>query len=138
MSASGQTGIERFLSGVLRLLVVLVPVSGAATHLLAGPGELLWGVLAGGALGLLNFAALVWLGRRILRAETRSRTFYGVLFFVKLTLLVAAVFLLLRYLPLAPLGFLIGISLLVPAVILMILWTSLAPAAAITEGGQAS
>lgn len=138
MSAGDKSGLDRFLSGVLRTLVVLTLVAGATTHLLAGAGGLLWGVLLGGGLGIANFAALCWLGRRILRAESRSRGFYGVLFFFKLTLLVVVAFAMLRYLPMDPLGFLIGISLLIPAVLLMVLWNSLAPAAAITEGGQAS
>lgn len=127
MTAPETGAAGHVLRGTMRLHVGLALAACATTHLVAGPGPVLWGVVAGAALGVANFAALVALGRRLTGAATRSRPFYAVLFALKLGVLLAAVALVLLRLPTSPVGFLLGISVLVPAVLLMQLHQALMP-----------
>ena len=127
-SAGLPAGVRRFLAGVERLNLALVAVATIATTLAAGPGPFLWGVLAGGAIGALNFRALVWLASRLVRAARHSRATYALLFVVKLTLLFAVIWLVLASLPVDALGFLLGISTLLPALLVVGLLGAPAPA----------
>ena len=70
----------------------------------------------GGVVGeVANLAALIWLGSRLARAETRGVVFYMVLFVFKIGLLIAATIYLLKVFPVDVIGFMVGITLLMPA-----------------------
>lgn len=119
---------DAFLWGTLRLVLALTAISAVATHLIAGAGPALFGVLAGGAVGGLNFLALIWLGGRLVAATPGTSVFYVVLFLFKLLLVFGLVALVLGTLPVDALGFGLGCMLVCPAALLMLLWQSLQPA----------
>ncbi len=125
----------RFLHQLELANVIIVMVAVAVTHLAVGAGMVLSGVLAGGLIGVLNLRAMIWLGGKVLRGPKRSRAFYGVLFASKLVVLMTVIWLALSYLPIAPLGFLIGFSGLLPAVLAMTVKKSLEPVEA-TQNGE--
>jgi hypothetical protein len=108
----------RFLRGVERTNLLLALVTALVVFGLAGPGPLLWGALAGGLLGALNFRSMIWLGGRILGARHRGRSLYMLLFASKLGVLGLVVWATLHFLPVTPFGLLVGLSTLVPAVLL--------------------
>lgn len=127
-----------FLGGTLRVLVALVVLGAVVTHLAAGPGALLWGLLAGGAIAIGNFGAIVWLGGRLVAADQRSKVLLALLFMVKLLLLFGLVAVALLTLPVDPLAFAFGCVLVVPAALLMLLWQSLRPALATPPSSEQS
>ncbi|MBL8788667.1 MAG: hypothetical protein JNJ59_27470 [Deltaproteobacteria bacterium] len=88
-------------------------------HVVAGEGAFLWGTAVGGLIGVLNLRAMVFLGRRILRSQTKSRAVWATLFVFKLAVLCTVVWLCLDRLPISSLGFLVGFSTLLPAALLM-------------------
>ena len=100
---------------VLKLIVGFTLVAAVLTHLVAGTGPFLWGVLAGGFLQVANLGALIWLGARLTRAEARGVAFYSALFVCKMALLIAAAIYLLKMFPVDVVGFMVGITLLMPA-----------------------
>ena len=113
---STATPFGRSLLGtVLKLIVGFTLAAAVLTHLVAGFGPFLWGVLAGGFLQVANLGALIWLGGRLTRAETRGVAFYTVLFVFKIALLMAAAIYLLKLFPVDVIGFMVGITLLMPA-----------------------
>ena len=129
MSQASATATLSGLVGVVeRLNLVLSIIAVAAVHLAAGAGELWYGVIVGGVLGILNLRAMVWLGTRTLRSQQRSRRTYALLFGTKLAILLALIWLLLSTLPIAPVGFVIGLATLMPAVLLATLWVATQPA----------
>ena len=120
--------IPSFLRNVDRVLVTLVLVASGLSATLLGLGEITWGVVVGGLIGIGNFASLKWLGAKVFTGEQHSRTFYASLFMGKLTALMGVIALCLLVLPLEPLGFLFGISTLFPAIMITFFWRSLSPA----------
>ncbi len=106
---------------------IVAAVAIAATHLIAGPGPLLWGVMTGAGLAIVNIRAMIWLGGKITRAEPKSTTFYGFLFMAKMGILLATIWLCLSTLPITPIGLLLGISSVLPASLLMAVRQSLIP-----------
>ena len=117
--------IPTFLRTVDRVLVGLVLLASAASAALLGVNETTWGVVVGGLIGIGNFAALKWLGAKVIGGEQHSRTFYASLFMGKLTALMGVIALCLLVLPIEALGFLIGISTLFPAIMITFFWRSL-------------
>ncbi len=106
---------ERFALQLETVNLVLVLVAYAVTHLIAGVGPMMWGVLVGGGIGVLNLRSMVFLGRRILMGRQQGRAKYMLLFALKLGLLCTVVWLCLANLPIHSIGFLIGFSTLLPA-----------------------
>lgn len=129
MTTNDPSGNRQFLDHVLHLNVVLVALSVVVTHLAFGVGEGLWGVLSGGLVGIANYAAMCWLGRRILDAPRRPRAFYAALFVGKLTVLFGVIAAILTYLPVDAIGFLVGVSLLLPSILGVFFWHALLPEA---------
>ena len=99
--------------------LVLLAVAVVVTHLLAGPGPFLWGVIVAGVLGALNLRAMVFVGKRILTSRYKSRAFWAAIFGAKLIVLCTAVWLCLSYLPIQSLGFLVGFSTVLPATLVL-------------------
>ena len=120
--------IPTFLRHVDRVLVTLVLLASGLSAAALGLGEMTWGVVVGGLMGIANFAALKWLGAKVFSGEQHSRTFYAGLFMGKLTALMGCIALCLLVLPIEPLGFLIGISTLFPSIMITFFWRSLSPA----------
>lgn len=106
---------------------VLAVIAVVVTHLLAGDGPLLWGVVAGAAVNVLNLRSMVWLGRRVTRAGHRSKKFYAALFAAKLAAILVVCWAVLTYLPILPLGFVLGFSTLMPATLVLALKKGLEP-----------
>jgi hypothetical protein len=125
--------VPPLIAGALRIEVGLALVATALTHLLGGELATVLGVAVGGVLGVLNFLAMAWLGGRLVRARGQSRGVYAVIFLAKMTLVMGVIWLVLKLLPLSPLGFLLGVGLFFPAVLLMLLWSMLAPAVPTTS-----
>jgi phosphatidylglycerophosphate synthase len=119
--------IPAFLRAVDRVLLIMVSAAAVTSFALVGLGPTTWGVVVGGSLGILNFAALKWLGAKLMGANARSRTYYASLFMGKLTALMGVIALCLALLPITPLGFLVGISLLFPAIMVAFFWRTLSP-----------
>ncbi len=96
-----------------------------------------WGVdrgvaaAAGGAASVLNWVALRWIVARIARGEATQRLAVSFLLILKLGLLMAVVFVLVRRLGLDPFGVLLGLSTLFVAPVLsgLVLGSSAARAA---------
>jgi hypothetical protein len=121
--------------------LALVGVALVLTHLLAGFGPFLGGVLAGGLLGALNLRGMVWLTRRLIAAEAGTRGRYAVLFAVKLALLGSVVWVVLSRLPIDSVGFLVGFSTVLPASLWIAFLRTLEPASptsAPRDGAQAT
>jgi hypothetical protein len=127
--------LARTLEGVN---LALVGVALVVSHLFAGFGPFLYGVLAGGLLGAFNLRGMVWLTRRLIAAEAGSRSRYAVLFAAKLALLGSVVWVVLSRLPVDSVGFLVGFSTVLPAALWIAFLRSLepAPAAAQHSGAQ--
>ena len=106
------------LGAVVRTLVGMTIAAAAVTHLLSGAGPFLWGVLAGGFIQVANLGALIWLGVRLARAETRGAAFYTLLFMVKIALLAGVAIYVVKMLPVDVVGFIVGVALLMPAALL--------------------
>ena len=68
------------------------------------------GVALGAALGALNFSAIRWLIGRTFAARQKSKGLLMVLLVLKMTLLMGAVFLVIKFVPVNVLGFVAGIS----------------------------
>jgi hypothetical protein len=119
--------IPAFLGHVERVQMGLAGVAAFAAALIFGLGPATWGVVTGGVVGTLNFAALKWLGSKFLDAPGKSRTFYASLFMGKLTALFGVIALCLVLLPIEPLGFLVGVSVLMPAIAITYFWRVLIP-----------
>jgi hypothetical protein len=111
-----------------RVNLALVGLALVVTHLLAGFGPFLTGVLVGGVLGALNLRGMVWLTARLLAAAAGSRGQYAALFAVKLALLGSLVWLALSRLPADSVGFLIGFSTILPAALWLAFLRALEPA----------
>ena len=73
------------------------------------PGDVLAGVAVGGGLGTINLAVLSWLCVKVLRA-TERRWRYAFLMGAKFVLLIGAVWLAVRYVPMDVIGFVAGLS----------------------------
>ncbi len=114
-AASGERAIRQFELINLALAVLTAVV----VHVLAGWGPFLWGALVGGLIGVLNLRAMVFIGRRVIRAQQRSRLAWGVLFMFKLVLLCTVVWLCLSQLPLNSIGFLVGMSTVLPSTLVL-------------------
>ena len=126
------------LSHAVRVHLGLMLTALLVVHLGWGMGPELWGVLSGGLLAWSNLAGLKWLARRLGAAPLRSRGFYVMLFFGKLSILFVVVVAILALLPVDPLAFLVGLSFLVLALLGAAGWQALAPAQTShgTAGGQ--
>ena len=120
--------IPSFLRNVDRVLIALVLLASGLSAALFGMEETTWGVVTGGLIGIGNFAALKWLGSKVVSGQQHSRTFYATLFMGKITALMGVIALCLLLLPIEPLGFLLGISTLFPAIMITFFWRSLTPA----------
>ena len=106
------------LLSVTKTLAAFTLLAAVITHLSVGFGPFLWGVLAAGAIQLANLAALTWLGTRLAQAEPRGAMVYTALFMAKMGALVAITIWTLKFLPVAPYGFMVGVALLIPAALL--------------------
>lgn len=106
---------ERFVRTLELTNLALAVLAVVSVHVFAGAGPLLWGTLVGGAIGVANLRAMVFLGRRLLQSEPGKRRVWGLLFASKLIVLCALVWLVLATLPIDSLGFIIGFSTLLPA-----------------------
>lgn len=113
--SEGERTVRQFELSNLALAVLAFVI----THVIAGAGPFLWGVLVGGALGVLNLRSMVFIGRRILTSRQHSRAAWGVLFGLKLIILCTVVWLCLTYLPIHSLGFLVGFSTILPATLVL-------------------
>ena len=107
---------------VQRIERLALLLTGAATLIsLVLTWDLGWvlGVALGGLLGVGNFYALRRLVGGLIGADgarTRKQTVMGVLLTLKLGLLAAAIYLVIRFVPIEPLGLLCGISVVVVAI----------------------
>ncbi|MFT7580561.1 MAG: hypothetical protein ACI9MR_002232 [Myxococcota bacterium] len=119
---------ERYIQRVETSNLIFALVAVLLTHLLAGAGPILYGVIVGAAACILNLRGMVWLGRRIIAAPKKSRGFYLALFGTKIAALMAGIWLVLSNFEVAPLGFLIGFSTILPASVTATLMRGLAPA----------
>lgn len=113
--SEGERTVRQFELSNLALAVLAFVI----THVIAGAGTFLWGVLVGGLLGVLNLRSMVFIGRRILTSRQHGRALWGVLFGFKLLVLCTIVWLCLTYLPIHSLGFLVGFSTILPATLVL-------------------
>lgn len=127
MTKSELTPGERVIRQFELINLTLALLAAVLVHVLAGAGPFLWGTLVGGALGVLNLRGMVFVGRRILRSQTKSRAVWMALFAFKLAILCTIVWLCLTQLPLEPLGFLVGFSTLLPSTLVLTAVRALSP-----------
>jgi len=132
--SEGERVVRQFELSNLALAVLAFVI----THVVAGAGPFLWGVLVGGALGVLNLRSMVFIGRRILTSRQHSRAMWGALFGLKLIILCTVVWLCLTYLPIHSLGFLVGFSTILPATLVLAVIRALerAPGPQATSHGE--
>ena len=109
---------KRYLRTVEGLNLALVLSIAVLCWIAGGSERFMWGVLVGGGLSAFNFAAMVWLGRRIVTVQLNSRGLYVLLLVAKLGLLGAAIWAALTWLPVSIFGFLTGVSVIMPAMML--------------------
>lgn len=132
-TASNRSQGERLARTLEVTNITIAAIALVMTHLFAGFGPMVYGVLAGAIIGALNLRAMIWLTRRLLAAAPGSRGGYAVLFAVKLAILGTIVWLVLARFQLDSLGFIIGFSSLLPAALWVAFLRSLEPA---TQPGQ--
>lgn len=106
------------------LLVAALIVLVASLH---GTDRFFYGVIAGGLLGMLNWRSVCWLAGRIMNASQRSSRFYVAVAGSKMVLLMTTIYCVAAYLPVTPLGLLVGLSTLVVAIFGQTLWRQLEP-----------
>lgn len=99
-----------FIRGVERGTVLLTIAGLAVVHLAYGFGPMFYGVITGCVLGLINWRVMAWLAEKTAQGSQKSRLGHGLLASVKMALLLGAIWASLSFLPISPLGFLIGIS----------------------------
>ena len=75
------------------------------------------GIAAGGLLAALNFKALVWLAKKLKSAEGRKELYLGLILF-KFGILIAAIYLVMKYIPMDYLGFIIGLSVIFVVIVI--------------------
>lgn len=122
-----RTAMKQFLLPIERVNVALAALAVALTHLIAGPGTILYGVLAGALVNVANWRAIVWLAGRVVAGGRSARGFFTIIAGLKLVVLMTIVGLVLLYLPVHPVGFLIGLSTMLPAIVGVMLHRSLNP-----------
>ena len=83
--------------------------------LLAAPPMAL-GVALGAALCCANFWSIRKIWEQLLHGEVKRKQAMSVLFLLKTLLLIALVFVAVRYLPVSPIGFAAGISIFIPSI----------------------
>jgi hypothetical protein len=79
--------------------------------------HLMWGVIAGGVLACANFYAIRRIWQNLLSGGIERRQAMQALFIIKSLLLLAVVFIMMKFLPISPIGFAIGISVFIPSII---------------------
>ena len=100
-----------------RASVALIALTSGITLWLVGQRMAL-GVVAGGALSVVNLYVLRWLVGALLRAERPPRQVGLVTLLVfKFALMGLAIFAIVHFLPLSPLGVLLGVSLVVLSIL---------------------
>jgi hypothetical protein len=82
---------------------------------LVAPGPVMWGVACGAAMACLNFYAIRRIWQGILSGSTERRMAMQALFVFKSIALIALVVLALFFLPISPIGFVIGLSVFIPS-----------------------
>lgn len=83
-----------------------------------GDNSSLVAALIGGILGMANFGVAAWSVSRLIAASAEGKkAMYGGLIMVKLTVLLAVVFICIHYLALEPVGFTLGYSAMVLALL---------------------
>jgi len=143
MSALAVTAPEKKSEGertILQFELINLSLAVLATvlvHVLMGPGPFLWGTLVGGVLGVLNLRSMVFVGRRILVSQNRSRVAWALVFTLKLVLLCTIVWLCLSQLPIDSIGFLVGFSTMLPSTLVLTAVRALERApTAVTKHGE--
>lgn len=119
--------LDSFLDQVMIGAGVLALVALGITLAASGIGPLLYGVAVGGGLAVANFAAMRWLGRRLVAAEPKTQAAYGLLFAFKLAVMLAIAGMALAWLPISTVGFAIGVSVILPAILGAQIKNALAP-----------
>lgn len=114
MSVSIETR-SPLLRAVTRALLGFVAIAAVTTHLFAGFGPFLYGVLVAGLLQVANLAALTWFAARLAMAAPRGAMSYAALFIIKIGALIAVALWALINLPVDPFGFMVGVAMLIPA-----------------------
>jgi hypothetical protein len=139
--ATNQPSSGEKLARTLELThLAIAGIAIVVTHLVAGFGDTVNGVVAGAVIGALNLRAMIWLTRKLLAAGVGTRGRYAILFAVKLAILGSVVWLVLSRMPVDSLGFIIGFSSLLPSALWVAFLRSLevrtspAPATAARSG----
>lgn len=100
-----KNNLERSTLWVILASAVLVAVA-----FFVGGVELGLGALLGAAVGVANFLAVRWVGKKILTANDQGKLIYGTLLVVKMGAILGVVWLLLAFTGASPIGFAIGFS----------------------------
>ena len=127
MTVTQPKGAVAALTRTTRYTLMLTGLAAVASHLLTGSGAMLLGVALGGGTQAANLHALAWLGRRLVQADRRDAGPIAVLFGLKIAALIGAVLVMLTWLPLDPVGFMIGLATLMPAALSATLLSPAAP-----------
>lgn len=127
VTGTQSTGAVAALTRTTRYTLMLTGLAAVASHLMTGSGAMLLGVALGGATQAANLHALAWLGRRLVQAGRRDAGPIAVLFGLKIAALIGAVLVMLTWLPLDPVGFMVGLATLMPAALSATLFSPAAP-----------
>ena len=87
-----------------------------AVGIAAGLGPLLYGVVTGGVIAAANWRAIQFLVGKIINAGKKSVRIYAALAGAKMTILCSIIWAAASFLPVTPLGLLLGLSSLVAAI----------------------
>ena len=129
VSKSDASPVER----IERLAALLVAAATAAS-LLFGDWRVVLGVGLGGALAVLNFAALRRIMQGIFATDSRRRqTVMTVLLMTKLAVLAVVIYLIIRYVPVHAIALIAGISVVVISIFIEVFRSVLCRAAAPSE-----
>ena len=123
MTTSPSTGLggsdanRAFLMGAQRGTALLTIAAFALAHAFAGFGPMFFGIIVGAGLAVANLWIIAFLARRSMEGERRSRLFYSVASGGKMLALLAVIWTTLYFLPISPVGFVIGMTNLFVAIV---------------------
>jgi hypothetical protein len=122
---------QDIVSRTSRTLLVLGAAVAGLAFLVAGE-RVAAGALVGALVALVNFQALGWIVRRLVRGETRGRATPSILLVLKMGVLIAVAWALVVRFGVDSLGLMIGLGTLVGAILLV----GFAGAERATAGGE--
>lgn len=109
-------------TATVRMIPIVTAVTGAVTLLILliffREANLIYGFLVGLALVIINFLVLTKIVAKFVDQNYKRKSFLGLLFFLKLLLILGILFLAFKVFHLSVLGFALGFGCLIPSILI--------------------